>query len=743
MKQFQITSRPRHLRYVYFINDTMPYQELFDLICSNLNIWGGRYNPIIPVNQNTILDKYSDLLKNYDPDFVFYTKGVDPEIIKRLQIFNPVGYFDLYEQPRTENIDGVNNLYLLSQLDPKTKVLLTEELWKTKSILLDYFKLNFGLDPASSLSDFQITKGFTQLIVDASNFNSLNEIIYKERPINQSLLSARNINTKLLRTRTLANFDDFEIIIAKDKSSITDLIYYWNRFLYECFYLIYFTVDELDQLKDDKYFGGILNDLSINNKINVSSFSLTQNEINELINVKLKPLVLHREFKYKNVTEFPFKILDASGIYEREYGESSVTQTLISDKGLFQLPQLSFTEKVGYYPQRWAIDISFKKAGENYKSEIKFPLTTNTNYIIRGVKGRINRLRNLSIIIHNQANTSDYLDIEIPDFKLLLNQLVCKPVIHGETQKTRFNEIGPNDASNKLLAFLKSFNYDFLAISDFFGDIFWVSLFEHLITNEKSAGDSILFSEMKKKVIETLNSAGIILGLKDQTFKNEENLERSLKRTLEELCSYRVFFKGFKLKCPKCSSEFWYHINETKDIINCKGCLEDFNLPIEPDFAYKLNDLIKNNIFQTKKNRDGNLTVIRTLSFLENSSKKSFEFSPQINIYDDPHSNKPCAEIDIICLSDGELIIGESKHNSQYFTADKNRSLKSLVEIAKTIHPDKIVLSSYEDQNEKLEKAKNGLVYLFNKWDYQPKIELILLSKPDEFQLGGFRYFYY
>jgi len=216
-----------------------------------------------------------------------------------------------------------------------------------------------------------------------------------------------------------------------------------------------------------------------------------------------------------------------------------------------------------------------------------------------------------------------------------------------------------------------------------------------------------------------------------------------LKETLNELCNYRVFLKGLKLKCSKCSSEFWYPMREVSEIINCKGCLENFELPIEPRFAYKLNDLIKNNIFQSKTSRDGNLTVIRTLVNIQNKSRLAFEYSPQVNLYDNFSSKKPCSEVDVACLSDGQFIIGEAKHNSSAFTADRNKSLRSLVELAKEVHPDKIILSCYEDHYGKLEKARKGILHEFDNWQYQPEIEIIKLHQPDDSNIGDHRYFYY
>lgn len=744
MKQFQITSRPRHLRYIYFIEKGYSYEKLFNIICFNLKIWGGRYNPIIPVDENVISEKYIELLKNYDPDYVFYSDGVSPEIIKKLRVFNPCGYFNLDEQPRREDISGVNSFYFLSKFDTNSKIILPQSLWQTKSPLLDFYKLNFGIESNTFVSESEIGKYHSQIILDKENFESLNQILHQEKPIMKSGLSRFNLNTKILRNLKNARHSDFEIVIDKDKSSIFNLIYYWNRLLFEGKNIIYLTIEELNVLCVDKFFGAILYDLSSEQSIQIVSLNLSKGELEELIKDKFNPIAFNRSFKYKDISDFPFEVFDDHGLYERNYGEYTTTQTLISEKGIFHMPKLSFTNEIGFYPQKWAVDVEIKKFGEdNYQNEIKFPHTTDTRYIIKNVSGRINRSRNMSIIIHSQRNISENLEIVIPEFKVLLRQLIIHPKIHGEALDTKYIDIGPHDASNRLTAFLKSFNFNFTEIDDFFTDRFWVELIEELITNDRTAGDSIHLRQIKSKVIDVLKQKGIELGQKGKTYQNEENLELGLKKTLAELCSYRVFLKGIKLKCTNCSSEFWYPIIEVSETINCKGCLENFELPIEPIFAYKLNDLIKNNIFQSKTLRDGNLTVIRTLVSIKNRSRQAFEFSPQINLYDNHLSKKPCSEVDVVCLSDGQLIIGEAKHNSSAFSEGSNKSLKSLVELAKEIYPDKIILSCYEDNNGKLEKAKKGLLHIFNKWEYQPEVEALHLYQPDDFKIGGHRYFYY
>lgn len=752
MEQFQITSRPRHFRYVFFVDENYPYETLLSLIHVNQKIWGGRFNPIVPVKDNIITDHWKEILKYYDPDFVFYSKEIDPEKIKKLRIFNPCGYYNLDDQPRREDISGVSGFYFLSEFHAKSRIILTAETWKTESPLLSYYKTNFGFETNLILHEVELSKDYDRMIVGEKEFESLNKFISELKPINQSHLSRRNLNTSILRSKNYTGGYHFEMVIAKDKSSNADLLYYWNRMLFELRNIVYVTVEELNLLCEDEFFGQVLCDIDWDNSILVTSQSLTKEEVQEIIDNKLRKTKANRRFINGRAESFPFDVQDAHGLFERNYGEVSSVQTLHSSNGLFHLPKLSFVNKVDFYPQSWALDIQIKEIREHNENELLLPLTTETQYIVKGVKGRINRRRNISVIIHNQQSTSDTLEMNIPKFRNLLRQLIGRPVITGESKDTKYIDTGLHDDSNKLSAFLKTFNYDFSTIDDFFIDKFWVTIFEELTKSKKAVGDTILLEEVVSRCRPELVAKGIIeldengklAGKKGETFKNEENLELGLKSTLKELCDYRVFLKGFNLKCKKCSSQYWYHLNEVKEKISCKGCLEDFKFPVEPKFAYKLNDLIKNNIYQPSGLRDGNLTVIRTLVSIHRSSHKSFYYSPQLNLYDNHHSNHPCAEIDVICLSEGHLIIGEAKHTSTGFF-EKNikgkNSLDNLVELTKAIRPDIIILSCYEDLNDKLDKARKYLDGKFYQYDYAPKIETLQLHTPDDFHLGHHRYF--
>lgn len=740
--QYQILTRPRHFRYMFFVEHDYPYEKVASLVNTNLRYWGGRYNPIIPVNNNKISQHYRNLIAYFDPDTVFYSNQIDPSVLKQLRLFNPIEYANLDETVRRVDIRGVESAYLLSRFDKNRSVMLPKDVWQTESPLLNFYKINFGLESSLNNVDNELTKNFKRLWISKGDLNSVNRIIVEERPINASHLCKLNINTKVLRaTDGLAQYDEFEIVISKDKTAIDDLLYFWNRELFQCRTILYMTLEELEILCADKYFGELLYQACGEHGVKVVSYSLTESEIKSIIADKLQPVMVRKRFTYKHVTKFPFDILDDSGLYEREYGEEISFQSLQASGGLVQIPKLSFTDKVEFYPQEWIIDFETRIGSKAIPNSVYYPTTSNG--YIGGLRGRINKRGNISGIINNQLNTSPVIETGIPDFIDVARQLIQRPFIDGEFIDSKYVSIRYSDQSHRLMAFIRLFNEDLHAINEYFTDKFWVDIFEKLSTSDKPAGDAISFLEIKVLCVSALNENGIVLGKRDETRHNEENLSIGLKMTLKELCSYKLFLKGFKLKCRHCSSIHWYHVEDVGEVVECRGCLQMFNLPVEPEFSYKLNDLVKNNMYQTRSHRDGNLAVVRTLASLKESARGSFEYTPQLNLYTDHYSTKPESDVDIFCSINGVLVIGEAKHTSAAFFEESMKSLKSLVELSKQIRPGKVLLSCYEDTNGKLAKAKQSLVHLFNKWEFIPEIETIALHSPDYFNLDSYRYFYH
>ena len=740
MNQHQITSQVRHLRYVCFVSEEYPYEALTALMQSLQQYWGGRYTPIVPVPAAGISASYVALLGHYDPDCVLYSTGVDVEAIKRLRSFNPLGYFELDEQGYSRELEGVYAMHLLTELTPGSPVLVASGLDRVTSSLLPFYKLNFGLE-ATAAFDEEVIRPYHQVALTAENFASINQLLHEHKPILRSQLARRNLNTVVLTANIYQPYNVVELVVAKDQNATADLFYYWNRQLYECRNVLYCTAEELTELGRDHYFGGLLHDLSEHGiPIEVISLSLDETEINTLIMNVLRPIIFTRTFRCRIVAEFPFAIVGVNGYLPYKSSEPTTTQTLISDSGLVQLPLPSFSKNLRFYPQKWAVDLAISRRSADYRNWFMFPLTTGSNVIVQPFSGRVRQGRELSIFVPSQSSAPTEASVELPAFTNLLRQLVSMPVRDGKLNESKFVDQGPHDSSNRLSAFLEIFRQDFLLLEDFFDDKFWVDTFKKLCNSEALAGDAITFNDLVADCVNVFRAVGAELQPRDISHRNEENLRLGLRRTVQELTDYQVLLPGFKLKCPRCSSIFWYPLQGAADLVQCNGCLRNFAFPVEQPFAYKLNTVVKNNILQARNKPDGNLTVIRTLACLHSRARHSFSYSPQVNLYENYTAGKPSAELDIAALVDGQLVIGEAKHSSAAFFAENNKSLISLVEVAREIYPDQVILACYDDQNGKLSKAEKALIHLFNRWEYQPTISTLLLDESN-YNLDSHRYF--
>ncbi|MCB2380496.1 hypothetical protein LGH70_23080 [Hymenobacter sp. BT635] len=314
MNQYQLTAQVRHLRYVCFISSNYSYEGLFSLLLNCQRNWGGRYTPIIPVHDNIIPAGYVSLISHYDPDYVLYSAGIDVEVIKQLRCFNPVGYFELDEKGSSREWHGVYAYHLLSEVDPAIPVLVAAGISNLQSPLLDFYKLNFGLVTSNYVGDDEIARQRPTLEVTTENFATLNQLIHQQKPVLRSQLACRNLQTVILRPHTYQASNLTELVVARNKESLTDLLYFWNRQLFECRNVLYCTVDELTSLGQDQFFGGVLHDLSSwDLPIQVVSFSLSEEEVNDLLVRILRPIAFHRQFRYRAISEFPFAIQDAAG----------------------------------------------------------------------------------------------------------------------------------------------------------------------------------------------------------------------------------------------------------------------------------------------------------------------------------------------------------------------------------------------------------------------------------------------
>jgi hypothetical protein len=126
-----------------------------------------------------------------------------------------------------------------------------------------------------------------------------------------------------------------------------------------------------------------------------------------------------------------------------------------------------------------------------------------------------------------------------------------------------------------------------------------------------------------------------------------------------------IFYRGFVLHCQHCKNSDWYSMDEITQEFVCHRCRhkqpyteENWKEGDEPSIYYKLNEMV----YQGHNNNM--IPTILALDTLSSRAEKSFMYLTEIELRKDPSSKKPDIEIDIACIIDGKVFIGEAKKNA-------------------------------------------------------------------------------
>ena len=731
-----INTRNRHIRNILFIEKNYPFDKLYKLIMTCSQLWGGRYTPIIPIENDVVPKKYLEIITYYDPDYIYHTTNVPVDYLKSLEIFLPFEYFDI-DSPGNR-FKGVGSFFMIPTILKEHALIDLLISQNNQTLLKDFLELNLGIS-RFHMTEVTLANEHKTIEVDDTNFNELFQLVYTNKVYNKSFLSNLNINTQVLRSKGRNEFENFQLIISKNTGTVDDLLYYWNRQLFifnhydkPCQFFI--TEAEFNEFVEFDNLDALFHQVSRENRIELISKSIKDKELEDIRKNLQSKMKHHRVFIHKN--DFPFDIMDNNGIGPFQIGEPLIKQNFASiENDIFlDIPDLTFNQGKHPLQNTWFLDLDIFKS-DSLTSNLKFCKTEDAHRLLR-TKSRVNKRNSISIEINLATNTNNYISFKIPDFFSRIRMMVQHPLIKSNEIKTKYEKLKFNDESFRIRSLIKLFNNSFDEIEDFIDDKFWFDIIKSLSTNNRIEGDTITFEEIVDNCKEILISLGKQFDPTRTTYYSEEDLKKGLRSTLFDYCEKKIFFKGFNAKCPVCSSKYWFSLSDITETIKCKGCEEKYSFPIEHPYSYKLNSLIQNNFFlnngTSKVSFAGNYTVLNTLLSMRRRSRLSFQYNPQLNIYDSYLANKPLTDIDIICESDGHLIIGEAKHDSKQLLDEKNKkSLNSLLEMAQVIRPSKLIIACTIDSHSKLDRSKKYLEHHINKWDFELEVLTYISSEPD------------
>jgi len=82
-----VYSRPRPMRIAFLIDiNNCPAEMQVEILDFFSRLWGGRFNPIIPVDKGVIPPGYWNLLRFYDPDIVYSYAKLSDDLIRKIDV---------------------------------------------------------------------------------------------------------------------------------------------------------------------------------------------------------------------------------------------------------------------------------------------------------------------------------------------------------------------------------------------------------------------------------------------------------------------------------------------------------------------------------------------------------------------------------------------------------------------------------------------------------------------------------
>lgn len=207
------------------------------------------------------------------------------------------------------------------------------------------------------------------------------------------------------------------------------------------------------------------------------------------------------------------------------------------------------------------------------------------------------------------------------------------------------------------------------------------------------------FSNFVKKQNPASPDDGIFLKDDFRMYMNLKAIEKILgdevKIIINDFIEKEILHRGFIFKCEKCKYTGWYDIEDVDIKFKCRRCrkIQYYNFkhlarqnPVEPEWFYKLDETIY-------QGYDNDMIVpILTLHKLKELSKESFLYTNEIEIRKKENPEDQYREIDICCISDGKIMIGECKRHNKL----KDKEIQKYKDIYEEIGANKIIFSTFD-----------------------------------------------
>ena len=433
------------------------------------------------------------------------------------------------------------------------------------------------------------------------------------------------------------------------------------------------------------------------------SASLSSSDLHEIIRkarAKLPDIPMHADdpeqaYFLQPLLKYPVKL------YIRKNIERITTHQLVDDKlpGYFESPIPEAFTEVNAHLHRWIVELAF--AGNQFPRH-----TALNNHVASNTAHTSCRAAVDGFAYHCPGSYVTFGDIELQPIRLS----VTVP-----TPESTFNTIlkaGGYDSqiSDKGLYQSESvskFGDLGKIVEVFHDDKKWALLqkFRDMGKNQPGVHDQGCLLTDGRRYLDFTSMLNI-LGDKDRVAE-----------LIDDWIAREILYRGFIFKCARCGNTSWFSVESLTQSFRCSRCGKSqqysrkswLDTP-EPTWHYKLDEIVH---LLLEHNGD---VPLRTLAALRYQFPSSFIYVPELKIKS-THNPQDNMELDICCIGDGQIIIGEAKSNN---------SLKS------NKNPDKVV-KNYRYIAQKMRASALIFSTSHPKWDEPSERAIKELRERDPF----------
>jgi len=737
----------------FLVDVKTPILLIKKIMTENYTIWGGSYNPIVPVEHGVIQVEWVRLLEQIDPDIVYHSESVNPDELRKAGLRVYPRSYEIIPENGMLNLPGVNPLAFIDtffrhELTERRHVSVPYFLHGFDHMLREFLALNFGVRPLFIEDDMYLQEVRKVAIYDG-NVETALSLMWSQIGFRVNLLCESYLGNEVFRAETY-RATEFELIVYDEDNSFQDLLYFWNRKLFQkpSKKQLQFAVSiaELEAVISDNFFHEALSRNAGEGKVQICSNSITREEISVILK-KAAPKNLHVEFEIIDAAVFPYPHKQTDLAYKPRW----IKTLLKGHEDYIALVDYPLSDPIRLDGE-YELDSRINNSGDAALNEFLFPYHTVLKRIVTEIPARVNRYNALSFHVDSQTRG---IDIRIPVISDIIKSRIQARCVAGKLEYTKgLVQTNVSGAGLLLSAFMKLFNDDWSLVSNYALDKFWLEVFTGISRYQKikqtwQLGDAS--SVDKSNISSKLEQGNGLFSYKDlqhqlkciynlfhieiadkgkdkesryivsdmNAFISERYKEdnKSILEAMDFFVASEVIFIGLKVKCHNCGSNLWYPLKELSNSMTCRGCSFGIKPIAESPFYYKVNDTILNNLMsdpvKRTKSYGGNYIVLEVLNRLRDHHPDfpvtAFGFSPSLDIYLN-HDDFKKTDLDIVALQNGRLIVGEAKMNASEFDA---KQIKQLIWIANQIQPE-VILLAYKDGKlieEILEEVRNGIVH--------------------------------